>query len=71
MESNGVTNNLGSMVTNHISAMLAYLDKDLICRFANASYLEWFGIRREDIINKMTINKGNECAIKSSVSSVK
>ncbi len=50
-------NDLGNMVTDHISAMLAYWDKDLVCRFANASYLEWFGIRREDMIDKMTIKE--------------
>lgn len=57
MELKGVINNIGDLVTNHISAMLAYWDKDLICRFANASYLDWFGVRREDMIDKMTIKE--------------
>jgi len=44
-------------VADKVSAMLAYWDKDLICRFANAAYLEWFGMRQEDMIDKMTIQE--------------
>ena len=42
-------------VTNHIDAMVAYWDKNLVCRFANASYLKWFGKSQEDMIDKMTL----------------
>ena len=42
-------------VADNISAMIAYWDKNLICRYANASYLTWFGKKSEDMIDKMTI----------------
>lgn len=50
-------NILGVKVADHISAMIAYWDKDLVCRFANAAYLQWFGKRREDMVNKMTLDE--------------
>lgn len=50
-------NLLGLMVSDQISAMLAYWDKNLICRFANSAYVEWFGKRKEDMINKITIKE--------------
>ena len=48
---------LGLEVTEHANAMLAYWDKDLICRFANKAYIEWFGVDPEQMINKMHISK--------------
>lgn len=42
-------------VADHISAMIAYWDKNLVCRYANASYLEWFGKKSEDMIDKITL----------------
>lgn len=50
-------NLLGIRVTDHISAMLAYWDKDTVCRFANSAYVEWFGKKKEDMIDKMTIKE--------------
>ncbi len=44
-------------VADTITAMLAYWDKDQICRFANNAYLEWFGKRSEDMIDKMTLKE--------------
>jgi PAS domain S-box-containing protein len=48
---------LGLQVANHITAMLAYWDRQLICRFANKSYTEWFGKSPEEIVDKMTIQE--------------
>lgn len=50
-------NSLGITVADHVSAMLAYWDKDLVCRFANTAYLEWFGKRKEDMIDQITLEE--------------
>ncbi len=50
-------NNLGLLVADHIRAMLAYWDKDQICRFANNAYLEWFNKSREDMVDKITMQE--------------
>lgn len=42
-------------VADHISAMLAYWDKNLVCRFANMAYTEWFGLDRRQMINRITL----------------
>lgn len=42
-------------ITGTISAMLAYWDKNLVCRYANSAYLEWFGYHHEDMVGKMTL----------------
>ena len=44
-------------VVDHVDAMLAYWDKDEICRFANNAYMEWFGKSRDEMIGKMTFKK--------------
>ncbi|MFC5284509.1 PAS domain S-box protein [Pedobacter alpinus] len=48
-------NNLGLLVANHAQAMLAYWDKNQLCRFANHSYLKWFGKTREEMVDKMSM----------------
>lgn len=48
---------LGLMVSDQVTAMLAYWDKDLISRFANNAYHEWFGKEREEMIGKMHISE--------------
>lgn len=48
-------NDIGPKALQHTSAMIAFWDKDLICRFANPAYLYWFGTKPEDMIDKMHI----------------
>jgi len=40
-------------IINHSTAMLAYWDKNLVCRFANDAYKNWFGVKPDEMINKM------------------
>jgi PAS domain S-box-containing protein len=37
-------------VADHVPAMLAYWNTELICLFANAAYKEWFGKSRSDVV---------------------
>ncbi len=46
---------LKSKISDQIDAMLAYWDKDLICRFANMAYMQWFGKTPEEMIGKIHI----------------
>jgi PAS domain S-box-containing protein len=48
---------IGLRVADHVSAMLAYWDENLICRFVNASYMDWFGKTREEMVGKITIKE--------------
>jgi PAS domain S-box-containing protein len=54
-EPNPRIESLANLVTDKIDAMLAYWDASLICRFANAAYLDWFGKSKEEMIDKITI----------------
>lgn len=46
---------LGISIADHVTAMIAYWDAKLVCRFANAAYRDWFGKTPEQMINKMTL----------------
>ena len=37
-------------ITNSIPVQFAFFDRDLICRFANASYARWTGTRSEELV---------------------
>ncbi len=37
-------------VVDHVGAMVAYWDKDQVCRFANQAYRGWFGREREQVV---------------------
>lgn len=37
-------------VANHVTAMLAYWNRDQICLFANDAYLAWFGKTRDQVM---------------------
>lgn len=51
-QDNGKANEMALFVNNQITTKLSYWDKDLICLYANDSYLEWFGKTREEMIGK-------------------
>ena len=46
-----------TLVANEVSAMLAYWDENLICRYANDSYLNLFGKTQEEVVDKITIKE--------------
>ena len=50
-------NSYGNAVVDNVSAMLAYWDKNLVCRFANSAYLDWFGWKKEDMVDKIKIDQ--------------
>ena len=42
-------------LATHTNAMLAYWDSDLICRFANECYKDWFGYSPDQMVNKVNL----------------
>jgi diguanylate cyclase (GGDEF)-like protein/PAS domain S-box-containing protein len=40
------------MITDNTPALIGYVDSDLRYRYANATYLEWFGKRPEDMLGQ-------------------
>jgi signal transduction histidine kinase len=48
---------LALLITDQVSAMLAYWDRNLVCRFANNAYVEWFGRPKEEMINKIRLDE--------------
>ncbi len=43
----------GLSAADHTNIMLSYWDKDLICRYANKAYVDWFGVEPENLIDKI------------------
>ena len=46
---------LGLAFMQQEEAMIAYWDADLVCRYANDAYINWFGKKPEVIINKLKL----------------
>jgi len=44
-------------VADNVNAMLAYWDKDEVCRFANNACMEWFGKSRDEMVGKITMKE--------------
>ena len=44
-------------VADKLTAMITYWDNQLLCRFANAACMSWYGIPPEEMVGKMTINQ--------------
>lgn len=46
---------LALLICDHVNAMLAYWDKDLVCRYANNAYVDWFGKTKEEMIDNIRL----------------
>jgi diguanylate cyclase (GGDEF)-like protein/PAS domain S-box-containing protein len=40
------------LAADHVDAMLAFWDRNCMCRFANRAYFSWFGKSREELLGK-------------------
>ena len=47
-----VQRNFLQTITNSVPVQIAFFDRDLICRFANASYARWLGGNPQDLLGK-------------------
>jgi len=48
---------LGFEVAEHTNAMLAYWDKNLVCRYANNAHFDWIGVKPEEMVDKMHLRQ--------------
>ncbi|HEY1005686.1 MAG TPA: PAS domain-containing protein [Sphingobacteriaceae bacterium] len=48
---------LGGAVTERVHAMLAYWDREEVCRYANRAYQEWFGRPEEELVNRISLEE--------------
>jgi len=46
---------LGIRADENATDLIAYWDKDMICKYANPAYADWFGVRPEEMVGKMTV----------------
>lgn len=46
---------MGFSVCEHVTTILAYWDRDLVCRYANKACADWFGSTSEKMIGKVTL----------------
>ena len=53
----GKEKELGLLVADHVSAMIAYWDRNEICRFANNAYMKWYGKTHGDINDTTTMKE--------------
>ena len=44
-------------ITEETTAMLSYWDEHMICRYMNKASSDWFGKKREDVIDKMNMRE--------------
>jgi len=48
---------LGIQADENSADMIGYWDNDLICRYANHAYFDWFGVQPAEMVDKMTIQE--------------
>ncbi|CAN5191301.1 hypothetical protein BH11PSE9_BH11PSE9_09630 [soil metagenome] len=46
------TEHFAQMITDNQPTLLAYIDRELVLRFANRAYLDWFGLARAAVIDR-------------------
>ncbi len=46
-----------TLIAESVTALLAYWDTDLVCRYANSAYLSWIGKTQEEVIGKLTMSE--------------
>ncbi|MFO1329540.1 MAG: PAS domain-containing protein [Rubrivivax sp.] len=52
LRAKGAAESFSQVITDAMPTLLAYWDRELRLRFANKAYLDWFGLRRGDVIGR-------------------